>query len=105
MTDVYRDRYLKMIIKTLRVNVEKTSNLDLDDMVLTHFGISVEEECYAKNPGLNAYSKAITRARVNIERHTTNEKLFPLIAETMKPKDGETIRTIQQNHTDDHNGK
>lgn len=105
MTDVYRERYLKIIIKTLKENVSKTSNLELDDMLMTHFGISIEEQCYAKNPGLDAYSRAITMARVNIERNTTMKKLFPLIAKTIKPKDCETTKTIEQNCTENNNGK
>lgn len=105
MTNVYRDKYLKMIIKTLKENVKETSNLELDEMVMTHFGITIEEECYAKNPGLDAYSKAVTRARMSIEKSTTNKRLFPMIAATIQPKANETVQTIEKKRIENNNGK
>lgn len=78
-----RQNYLKMVVHTLKENVKKTSDLDLDDFAITHYAMKVEENCLDKSRGVASYTKAITEARLNIERHTSNNTLVPLIAKSM----------------------
>lgn len=82
--DKLRQRYLRLVTSMLKENVRETSDLLLDDLSFIHFGMEIEEGIYDKNRDLASYSKAITRSRLSIERHTRNKKLFPLIATAMQ---------------------
>ncbi|XP_031626067.1 uncharacterized protein LOC116342547 [Contarinia nasturtii] len=79
-----RPSYLKLLTQTLKENVKKTSELDLNDMALTHFGMNVEERCFNKNRNVASYSRAITASRLEIERYTSRNILFPMIDNAMK---------------------
>lgn len=104
-----RENYLNLLIYTLKQNLKKTSDLQLDDMVLTHFGMSIEESCFARNRNLGAYTKSITIARVNIEKYTNMSRLFPMIAETMQIENKENKKEKEKNvvdtSVDNNNGK
>lgn len=93
-----RENYLKLVVQTLKENVKKTSTMDLDDMVMAHFGMCVEERCFEKNRNLASYTKAITAARLNIERYTSAKKLFPMIADSVQAKESEMVATTECNN-------
>lgn len=77
----------------LKENVNKCSTLDLDDMVVTHFGMKLEERCFERNSEMNSYSRAITAVRLEIERNTKAETLFPMIAKSTASKTTETNKS------------
>lgn len=108
MEFAYRQRYIQLLIKALKENVEKTSSLQLDGMTFTHFGMKVEESCTLKVQSMESYTRAITTARVNIERYTANRILFPMIAVAMLDDTNGTSEpnktTQKQNSAENNNG-
>lgn len=105
MTDLVRlekmrKGYLKMVMQTLKENVKKTSTLDLDDLTLSlHYAMPVEESCLDKSRGsIASYTKAITEARLKIERFTSAKKLFPMIADSMHIVNSKVLTTAEKNN-------
>lgn len=101
--DKLRQNYLKVLIATLKDNVKKTSTVNLDDLVMTHFGMNVEAKCCEKNYGITHYTKEITAARINIERCTAQRQLFPMIAQSLHVNESETIAATEKRKTEKRN--
>lgn len=80
----FRGNYLKLLHQNLKENVKKSSDLNLDDDMLTHFAMRIEEDCFNRNRNFAAYTKSLTLARLSIEKFTATKKLFPMIAESFK---------------------
>lgn len=94
-----RKSYLKMVMQTLKENVQKASTLNLDDLAITHYAMRVEENCLDKSRGsIASYTKAITEARLKIERFTSAEKLFPMIADSMHIDNSKVVPTAEKNN-------
>lgn len=101
-----RKNYMNLLINTLKENVQKTSNLNMDtmDSVITHFGLKLEEECLAKR-GWGSYTEAITRARIKIENCTLHNTLYPVIADAMQVEQKEVAQKMpDQNVVNNNNG-
>lgn len=99
----YREKYLKLLHQKLRENVKRTSDLNLDDLMLTHFAMKIEEDCHEKNRDSAAYIRALTMSRLSIERCTCEKKLFPMIAEAMQLFDDNKEKNIEQNQKQGRN--
>lgn len=81
----YRDRYLGLLILTLTDNAKKASKDDVNKEILTHYSISIEEECFKKSRNIaSAYTKAITVARLQIEKYTSAKQLYPMVANALE---------------------
>lgn len=94
-----RSRYLQILVVSLKENVNKTSKLDLDDLILTHCALKLEENCRDKCQGSpHLYTKAITAARIKIEQSTSRNQLFPMIAECVPVDDENTIPAARNNN-------
>lgn len=80
-----RESYLNLLIYTLNNNIKKTlKNVNIDESVIQHYGLTIEEDCFSKNPSdLAPYTKAITAARLNIESYTEKQQPYPMIANAL----------------------
>lgn len=89
--DKLRERYLNLLIHTLSDNVKKTlKNVTVDQSIIQHYGITIEEDCFSKHQfDLAPYTKAITVARINIERCTAQQQPYPMIWNAMHSDEAE----------------
>lgn len=101
--EILREKYINLIIEMLTENVKKTTKLDVSKDLIAHYSLVIEESCYEKCHGLlSYYTKAITAARLNIEKCTASEKLYPTIANALKPDDVANVDGEQEkSKTDD----
>lgn len=77
---INREKYLKLLIETLIENVNKTIKGGIEKDIITHYGICIEEDCFAKNKFPFTYTRAITLARLKIEKFTSDKQLYPCLA-------------------------
>lgn len=83
--DRLRENYLNLLVFTLKTNIKATlKDVNVDHSIVLHYAMSIEEDSFYKHqPNLGSYSKAITAARLNIERYTSNQQLHPLISKAL----------------------
>lgn len=87
--DGLRASYLKMLIQQLQFNVKETAgNVSVDQHIIVHCGLSIEEDCFNKyNPhcacSSSGYTREITVARLKIDRFTAAKKLYPAILDIL----------------------
>lgn len=88
-----REKYLNLLISTLKENIKKTlENVNVDALVIQHYAIAIEEDCFSKYlSNLATYTRSITAARLNIERCTANQQLYPAISKALHPRQLEKI--------------
>ena len=97
--DTLRSRYLQTLVKSLKENVKKTSKLDLDDLILTHCALKMEENCRDKCQGsLHLYTKSITAARIKIDQSTSRNQLFPMIVECVPANEENIVPAAKNNN-------
>lgn len=88
--DKLREKYLNLLIHTLHANVKKSvQNVHVDDSIIQHYGLAIEEDCFNKHRSMLSsytrdYTKAITVARLNIEKYTANQQLYPTISNALE---------------------
>lgn len=59
--------------------------VSVDESILHHYGLTIEEECFQKNhTNLAPYTKAITAARLKIESYTAKQQPYPMIADALQ---------------------
>lgn len=88
-----REGYSNLLIYTLKNNIKKTvQNVNVDASVIQHYGLTIEEDCFNRNPSdLAAYTKAITAARLSIESYTSKEQPYPTISNALQLNDMERL--------------
>lgn len=100
--EILRERYLNLLIQTLTDNAKKTVKYDVDKSLIVHYSLSIEEGCFRKNRNHSAYTKAITMARLSIEKYTSNKQVYPTLSVALKCDD--TTKKDDEQFTND-NGK
>lgn len=88
-----RDGYLNLLIYILKDNIKKSLNsVDVDESIIQHYAITIEEDCFSKNGSdVAPYTKAITAARLNIEDYTGKQQLYPMISNALHLNEMEQV--------------
>lgn len=97
-----REGYLNLLIYTLKINIKKAlPDVTVDESILQHYGLTIEEDCFDKNHSdLAPYTKAITAARLDIEKYTAKEQPYPMISDALQLNETENVSN--QNSTNNH---
>lgn len=91
----FRERYINLIIEMLTENVTKTTKLHVGKDLIAHYSLVIEEDCYYKYRDAASYTKALTAARLHIEKCTANKKLYPTIAKALEPDEVANVNSKQ----------
>lgn len=94
INDQMRERYLKLLIRTLNNNAKTKFENKVDENLLAHYSLCIEEECFDKSRNAEQYTKAITKARLNIEKYTADAQLYPSIAHAFQTDCMQTIKDM-----------
>lgn len=97
-----REGYLNLLVYTLKDNIKKTlQNVNVDESVILHYGLTIEEDCFNKNQSdVAPYTKAITAARLSIEKYTAKQQPYPMISNALHLDEIE--RVSKQTSSNDH---